>query len=127
MSLERLECSIWHNGQTGWGIRVLGGLSVRLANFDRKRSPVIVEIDGVDVPVNVDKKTFWNRTCGELISKPFGDFSRRHGLSTVDHVWLGWLRAPLSAHQRLTSAMIRPEDSIYVRKDLGGCLGGCVV
>jgi hypothetical protein len=88
MSVPRLECSIWHNGQTGWGIKVLGGLSVRLANFDRTQSPVIVEIDGEDIPVNVDKKSFWNSSCGELIRKPFGDFRRRHGLSTADRVWL---------------------------------------
>jgi hypothetical protein len=88
MGVRRLECSIWHNGQTGWGIKVLGGISVRLANFDRSQSPVIVEIDGVDVPVNVDKKSFWTSTCGELIRKPFGDFTKKHGLAVSDRVWL---------------------------------------
>ena len=77
MGVRKLKCSIWHNGRTGWGIKVLGGMSVRLANFDRSQSPVIVEIDGEDVSVNVDKKSFWNSTCGELIRKLFGKFAEK--------------------------------------------------
>jgi hypothetical protein len=88
MGVRKLECSIWQNGRTGWGIKVLGGLSVRLAEFDRTQSPVIVEIDGEDVSVNVNKKSFWNSTCGELIRKPFGDFARKHGLAVTNRVWL---------------------------------------
>jgi|SRR5580700_3494875 hypothetical protein len=88
MRATRIEGSIWHNGQAGWGIKVLGGPSVRLTHFERKASPVIVEVDGVDVSVNVDKDSFWNRTCGELINKSFKDFIARHGLKSSDRVWL---------------------------------------
>jgi hypothetical protein len=49
---------------------------------------VIVEIDGEDVSVNIDKNSFWTSTCGELIKKPFGPFFKRHGLSSSDCVWL---------------------------------------
>jgi hypothetical protein len=84
----RLECSVWSNGGTGWGVKILGGTSVREAHFDRKLSPVVVEIDGIDVPVNIDKKSFWTRTCGELLRKPFEDYFKRNGLNTGDRVWL---------------------------------------
>jgi hypothetical protein len=88
MSTTRLECSVWNNSQSGWGLKILGGPSVRLTHFDRNLSPIIVELDGVDVSVNVNKKSFWNRTCGELIRKPFADFFKRHDLATGHHVWL---------------------------------------
>ena len=88
MSAIKLECSIWTNGETGWGLKVLGGLRTRLAHFDRKTSPVVVEIDGIDVSVNIDKNSFWTPRCGELIRKPIGQFAKRHRLKTGDRVWL---------------------------------------
>ena len=88
MGAVRLKCSVWNNGQSGWGVKILGGPGVRSAHFDRSSSPVIVELDGVDVSVNIDKDSFWTKTCGELIRKPFEDFFKRHSLSTPDRVWL---------------------------------------
>jgi len=35
---------------------------------------------GIDVEVNIDKKTFWNQKSGELIRRPFLDYFERHGL-----------------------------------------------
>jgi hypothetical protein len=88
MPVERLECSIWNNGQSGWGIKVLGGKDVRRGHFDRRLSPVIVEIDGIETAVNIDKDSFWNDTCGELINKVFREFKVRHNLKSSDRVWL---------------------------------------
>jgi hypothetical protein len=88
MGVERLECSIWTNGQSGWGIKILGGKDVRQNHFDRKQTPVIVEVDGIDTSVNIDKESFWNETCGELIHKTFRDFTARHHLKSADRVWL---------------------------------------
>jgi len=88
MEGERLECSIWTNGKSGWGIKVLGGRAVRRDHFDRTLSPVIVVIDGKETPVNIDKDSFWNETCGELINKTFRDFTLKHNLKPSDRVWL---------------------------------------
>jgi len=88
MGVERLECSVWTNGQFGWGIRILGGKGVRQDHFDRRQNPVIVEIDGIETSVNIDKDSFWNERCGELIHKNFGRFAVRHDLKSSDRVWL---------------------------------------
>jgi len=88
VSLERLECSLWTNGSTGWGIKILGGADLRRKFFERKLGPIVVEIDGVDVPVNIDKNSFWNSTCGELINKSFRTFKERHNLTSGERLWL---------------------------------------
>ena len=84
----RIKCSIFSNGSNGWGVRVLGGLKVRLEHFDRSASPVWIEVDGADVDFNVDKRTFWNGGCGELIRKPVEAWAKTRNLKTGDHVWL---------------------------------------
>jgi hypothetical protein len=88
MTPTKLGCSVWTNGQNGWGIKVLGGLAVRIAHFDRKQSPIIVEINGSDVSVNINKDSFWTPKCGELIRKPFEQFAKLHRLRNGDRVWL---------------------------------------
>jgi hypothetical protein len=85
---ERLECSVWTNGKSGWGIRVLGGPELRLAHFRRNVSPVVVEVDGFEQQFNVNKKSFWTKTCGELIGKPLAEWKNAHSLKSGDHVWL---------------------------------------
>ena len=86
--MKQLECSVWTNGSGSWGIRILGGPQVRAAHFRRDLSPVIVEIDGRDYEFNVDKKSFWTKTCGELICVPVRAWKTRHGLRSGDHVRL---------------------------------------
>lgn len=88
VSWIRLECSVWNNGSSGWGVRVLGGKAVRGKYFRRSTSPVVVEIDGVDQLFNVRKKSFWTKTCGELIGKVVREWRDRHGLKSGEHVWL---------------------------------------
>ncbi len=49
---------------------------------------MIIVIDGTETPVNIDKDSFWNDTCGELIHKHFRAFKDRHSLKPGDRVWL---------------------------------------
>ena len=86
--MDRIECSVWNNGGSGWGLDVLGGAELRRANFDRQRGFVILVLDGVEVKVNIAKPSFWNEKCGELIKKELGEYFKRHGLSTGDRLWL---------------------------------------
>jgi hypothetical protein len=88
ISMERIECSVWNNGSDGWGLRILGGAEVRARYFDRNCERVTLHLDDRESHPKVAKKSFWSRTCGELIQKEIGDFVRRHGLKTGDRVWL---------------------------------------
>ena len=96
MSVVRLKCSVLNDGR-GSGLKVLGGFSLRHAHFDRLCSPIIVNIDGIDVEVNIDKKGFWNHKCGELIRRPFFDYFERHGLRKDDKLWLEVVQSDASA------------------------------
>ena len=86
--MNSIECSVWNNGGSGWGLRVLGGLKVRHLHFRRSHSPVLIELDGKWCDPNVDKDSFWNENCGELIRKPLSDWINKHNLRTGDLVWL---------------------------------------
>lgn len=85
--MNRIECSVWNNGSSGWGLRVLGGPEVRDSHFVREYSPVAIDLDGQTFFFNIDKDSFW-RKCPELIGKPILAWARAHGLSKGDHVWL---------------------------------------
>ena len=49
---------------------------------------MIVEIDDLAASVDIDKDSFWNDDCGELIHKAFRLFAAKHNLKSADHVWL---------------------------------------
>ncbi len=86
--MERIECSVWNDRRAGWGLKVLGGTDVRRLNFDRSLGCIALILDGSEAWINIDKKSFWNETSGELISKNIGDYVARHNLKTSDRVWL---------------------------------------
>jgi hypothetical protein len=86
--MERIECSVWNNGASGWGIKVLGGPAIRQRYFRRDLSPVLVEVDGSLQQMNVNKKSFWTQSCGELIHKSLREWKDRHQLETGDRVSL---------------------------------------
>jgi hypothetical protein len=86
--MTRIECSIWNNGGTGWGLKVLGGLRAREAHFRRNQSPILVEAGSAPFQVNIDKDSFWTETCGELISIALREWIMQVGLTTGDRVWL---------------------------------------
>ena len=85
---DRLSCSVWTNGSTGWGLKVLGGPEVRREYFRREVSPVLVEVDGTEHPFNVDKGSFWTESCGELIGKPLREWKDRHQLRSKERALL---------------------------------------
>lgn len=87
MGTSRIECSVWSNGSTGFGITVLGGAQVRRQYFDRSQSPVLIELDGEFVSFNIDKDSFW-QDCAHLIKKPLKSWFQARGLATGDRVWL---------------------------------------
>ena len=67
----------WNNGQhhpsgAGYGLKLQA--EDRDRYFRKEWKYVIVELEGYSKPVklNIDKPSFWNTTCRELISKEFG-------------------------------------------------------
>jgi len=86
--MDKIECSVWNNGGTGWGLKVLGGLQARQLYFRRDLSPISVELDGTLFPFNIDKKSFWTRQCGELIGIALRNWTMKNRLAAGDRVWL---------------------------------------
>jgi hypothetical protein len=86
--VERIECSVWNNGSRGWGLKVLGGPDLRRDNFNRNLGCVAIDLDGVEVWVNISKKSFWSESCGELLIKQIGAYVERHHLQPSDRIWL---------------------------------------
>jgi hypothetical protein len=73
----------WNNGQyhtsgAGYGIKI--SLENRERFFNPDWQTVILHLNSYDHPVqvNVAKESFWNRTCGELISKHIGLWLQRN-------------------------------------------------
>jgi hypothetical protein len=62
---------VWSHGESGWGLKVLGGVSVRKANFDPKQSPVLAEIAGTFYPCEVKKRSFWTKTLRRAHDRHF--------------------------------------------------------
>lgn len=86
--MEKIECSVWNNGGRGWGLKVLGGPDVRRRYFRRSQSPILIELDGIQFPFNIDKKSFWTPSCGELIGVPLRDWIAQQRLTSGDRVLL---------------------------------------
>jgi len=86
--MEKIECSVWSNGGDGWGLKILGGLTVRERHFHPDRSPIYLELDGASFPANIAKHSFWKPNCGEIICVPLRNWIKKHGLTTGDQVWL---------------------------------------
>lgn len=73
----------WNNGShhpsgAGYGLKIR--LQDREQFFNRNWQTVILHLDGQErsVEVNVAKASFWNRTCGELISREIGVWLQRN-------------------------------------------------
>jgi hypothetical protein len=73
----------WNNGShhssgAGYGLKIQ--LEDRAQFFNRNWQIVILHLDGYERPieVNVAKASFWNRTCGELISQDIGIWLQRN-------------------------------------------------
>ncbi len=70
--------SHYHASGAGYGIKI--SFEDRDRFFNRDWQTVILHLNGYDHPVevNVAKASFWNRTCGELISRHFGLWLQRN-------------------------------------------------
>jgi len=101
--MNKIECSVWNNGASGWGLKILGGLGMRKRHFQRTNSPILVELDGTLFPFNIDKKSFWTPRCGELIGIQLGEWIIKHGLKSGDRVWLEILK-PFQTFKAATKA-----------------------
>jgi hypothetical protein len=80
----------WNNGShhpsgAGYGLKIL--LQDREQFFNRSWQTVILHLAGYERPieVNVAKESFWNRTCGELISKDIGIWLQRNNRNRWDN------------------------------------------
>jgi hypothetical protein len=67
-----------HSSGAGYGLKI--ELDDREQFFNRNWQTVILHLDGYERPieVNVAKASFWNRTCGELISQDIGIWLQRN-------------------------------------------------
>jgi len=77
----------WHESGAGFGLKV--DREDRNKYFIREWGVVEIVFGVADTPatVNIDKDSFWNQTCRELISKEIGCWLIRSGLApwTPDH------------------------------------------
>jgi len=80
-----MKVTAWNNGNyhpsgAGYGLKV--AVNDRDRYFDRSWQVVTVRIpDGSEAGVNVAKRSFWNDSCRELISKEIGQWMVRSGLA----------------------------------------------
>lgn len=79
-------CSAWNSGKllasgAGYGFKVPS--AARDIYFKKEWKSIILEfpVKGsfLEVSLNVDKPSFWNETCHELISKEIGHWLRSTG------------------------------------------------
>lgn len=75
----------WNNGShhsdgNGFGIKI--SIQDRDLYFDPSWKTITVELEDRNVPVevNIDKASFWNTTCRELINKEIGKWLIDHHL-----------------------------------------------
>jgi hypothetical protein len=84
----RLLASIWSNGSNGWGLKILGGSETRGKYFDRTTKEVLLDLDGKLCPFNIYEKSFWTKSCGELIGKELRNWIQSHELRSGQRIQL---------------------------------------
>ena len=85
-SVSVMIVTAWNNGAhhvdgAGYGVRL--DIRDRDRFFKREWKTAILQIEGnsEDVVLNVDKDSFWNPSCRELISKSIGRWLHQVGLA----------------------------------------------
>jgi hypothetical protein len=81
-----LQASVWSNGGSGWGLKILGGSKIRSQHFDRSLGIVFLDLDGNLCSFNICKNSFWTKTCGELIGKELRSWISEHGLHSGQRI-----------------------------------------
>ncbi len=81
MSNQEFEAVAWNNGKTGYGLKI--SAKNRDAFLQREWRTVNLHLAGRSEPieVNIDKRSFWNDTCRELINKEIGIWFEEYGLA----------------------------------------------
>lgn len=81
-----MKVTAWNNGShhpdgNGYGIKL--SPNDRDTFFNREWKTILVELEGESIPaeVNIEKASFWNQTCKELISVKIGKWLITHGLA----------------------------------------------
>ena len=78
--------TVWNNGAhhpdgNGYGIKL--SPNDRDKYFKREWKTISIELEGESIPaeVNIDKASFWNQSCKELISVKIGKWLIKNGLA----------------------------------------------
>lgn len=80
-----MKVTAWNNGQhstsgAGYGVKL--SLEDRDEEFDRRWRAISMELEGgPKIEINVEKDSFWNHTCRELIHAEIGRWLRGCGLA----------------------------------------------
>jgi len=81
-----MEVTAWNNGKhsstgAGYGFKI--SLEDRDRFFKKEFGKVLIKIPShaEEIEVNIDKPSFWNQTCHELISKGIGEWLISSGLA----------------------------------------------
>ena len=89
--LNKMKWSAWNNGDfhsngNGYGFRI--PIEQREKHFDRSWKSITIELEddkeSKKVKGNISKKTFWDISCGEVISKHIGTWLIRNGYARWD-------------------------------------------
>ena len=75
----------WNDGKkyptgAGYGLKIDAADRDRYFQREWKTVTLVLEGQGAPVEVNVDKPSFWNKTCRELISAEVGRWLIKNGL-----------------------------------------------
>jgi len=75
-----LIVTAWNNGAHYYGLTVA---PEDKGYFNRSHGKINLKLEGEaeSIKVNIDKDSFWNNTCGELIKKQIGDWLTRNRLA----------------------------------------------
>jgi hypothetical protein len=83
---ESFIAKAWNNGRhhasgAGYGLKI--SADARDAFFHRNWGTVALHLSGRELPatVNIDKASFWNDTCRELISRDIGSWLIENGMA----------------------------------------------
>jgi hypothetical protein len=81
-----MKVTAWNDGSrhpdgNGYGVKI--NAHDRDVFFKREWKTVILELEGESIPVdiNIDKPSFWNTTCRELISVKIGKWMIKNRLA----------------------------------------------
>jgi len=86
-----MDVTAWNNGvykDTGAGYGIKISMKDRKRYFNRSWKYILFSLEGEvgEIKVNTDKKSFWTKTCGELINKEIGLWFIKHNLAP----WLNY-------------------------------------